>query len=293
MNRYYYGKSGQGDFTPEKLPRTRGALFREMLKLHPGDLLKLNLLYAVIWLPAALVLLVSVSSWLYTDAAEAPALSSFLMSLSLMLAPCVAITGPLTAGAAYITRCWASDRHVFLWADFKGTAKSNLKQALIISALTGLLLPAGLFSFFFYGDLAASMPVMVIPQVLVAAVGLLWSLMLLYIYPLMVSYRLRLRDLLKNALLLAVGCLPWSLGLRLGHSLPAMVCLLLVRVTGSLWPLLLLAVWELVFGLALSRFTTASVTNAAFDRYLNPYIEGAVTRRGMAPEEKQEKPRKR
>lgn len=37
MNRYFYGKSGQGDFEKEDLPQTRWQLFWEMLRVRfPG-----------------------------------------------------------------------------------------------------------------------------------------------------------------------------------------------------------------------------------------------------------------
>ena len=34
MNRYYYGKSGKGDYTKEDLPQTRWQLFWEMLRVR-------------------------------------------------------------------------------------------------------------------------------------------------------------------------------------------------------------------------------------------------------------------
>ena len=35
VHNYYYGKSGQGDYTPEDLPKTRLQLFFEMLRVLP------------------------------------------------------------------------------------------------------------------------------------------------------------------------------------------------------------------------------------------------------------------
>ena len=52
MNRYYYGKSGKGDYTKEDLPQTRWQLFWEMLRVRLSGLIRLNLMYAVAWLPA-------------------------------------------------------------------------------------------------------------------------------------------------------------------------------------------------------------------------------------------------
>ena len=52
MNRYFYGKSGQGDFEKEDLPQTRWQLFWEMLRVRFSGLMRLNLMYVIVWLPA-------------------------------------------------------------------------------------------------------------------------------------------------------------------------------------------------------------------------------------------------
>ena len=56
MNRFYYGKSGKGDYTTEDLPETRWQLFWEMLRIRFASLFKLNLMYAAAWLPAMIVI---------------------------------------------------------------------------------------------------------------------------------------------------------------------------------------------------------------------------------------------
>ena len=62
MNNYYYGKSGKGDFLKEDLPETRMQLFRDTLRTRLSGLCRLNLIYAIAWIPAALVLLLNVSN---------------------------------------------------------------------------------------------------------------------------------------------------------------------------------------------------------------------------------------
>ena len=60
MNNYYYGKSGKGDFRKEDLPTTRKQLFFDTLKTRLSALCRLNLLYAVVFLPAIIVLMMGV-----------------------------------------------------------------------------------------------------------------------------------------------------------------------------------------------------------------------------------------
>ena len=41
----------------------------------------------------------------------------------------------------------------------------------------------------------------------------------------------------------------------------------------------------MIIGFSLSRFITASYTNAVFDRYINPRIEGAKVNQGLREKE--------
>ena len=54
-----------------------------------------------------------------------------------------------------------------------------------------------------------------IPRMLTLGLGLVWALGLVFMYPLMVSYRLTFRQLVKNGLMLAVARLPMTIGIRL------------------------------------------------------------------------------
>ena len=53
--------------------------------------------------------------------------------------------------------------------------------------------------------------------------------------------------------------------------------------------MLFLFAWYLLIGFSLSRFITASYTNAVFEKYINPQIEGAPVNRGLRdPEDEDE-----
>ena len=56
MNRYYYGKSGKGDYTKDDLPTNRWQLFWEMLRVRFSALFRLNMMYMVIWIPVIVVI---------------------------------------------------------------------------------------------------------------------------------------------------------------------------------------------------------------------------------------------
>lgn len=294
MNNFYYGKSGKGDYRKEDLPKNRWELFWEMLRIRFSALMRLNLMYMVVWLPAMIVLMIAAMSalTLLGEAATteemmqsfSETIGSVVMSTLLLLVPCIAITGPCTAGVCYVTRNWARDEHAFIWSDFKDAVKENWKQGLAISVITGLLPLVVYVCWNFYSAMAAENPVMVIPQVLTAMIGLIWMISVTYFYPLMVSYKLKMRELLRNGLLLAVARLPFSLGVRLLHMVPTAIALVCAFFFNPIWSVMGLFAYYLLFGFGLSRFVTASYTNAVFDRFINSRIEGAVINRGLSQE---------
>ena len=308
MNNYYYGKAGKGDYRKEDLPRTRWQLFWEMLRVRFSGLVQLNLITALAWLPTMYVISLLVNgvygfaeaaSIVAADSANATAeqlllwenrqafFSALTMRTLLYLAPCIALTGPLQAGMAHVTRNWARDEHAFIWADFKEGVKENWKQGLGVSIITGLVPLMVFLGWQVYGQLGAQSALFVPLQMITLLVGILWMMAVTFLYPLMVGYRLPFGALLRNALLLAVGRLPHTAGVRLVMLVPTLIAAAFAfLVPGyALYALMALAGYYLLIGNALARFVYASFSNAAFDRFINPRIEGAQVDRGLAPQD--------
>lgn len=306
MNSYYYGKSGKGDYTPDDLPKNRWQLFLEMLRTRMSGLCRMNLMYFVAWLPA----MIAISLWVVSfgvalnnsfpvdeagniiEEVAANGVQSFWQTMNdmnfmtlLILIPCIAITGPFTAGLSYVTRNWARDEHAFPWADYKDAIKANWKQGLLVSTITGCVPFLVYICWRFYGDMAVGNAVWVIPQMLILMLGILWALAVTYMYPMMVTYQMNFRTIIRNSFILAVGRLPGSVGIRLLHCVPTVLFTVIFLLTLQPWVLMLLFAYYLIFGFAFSRFITASFTNAVFDKYINSRIEGAQVNRGLSQED--------
>lgn len=309
MNSYYYGKSGKGDYNPEDLPKTRWQLFLEMLRTRLSGLCRLNLTYVVAWLPLMIVMAVGGLSLLTTltnavtvdetgvvaDVIDQTVLAQtyqtandlIFMTLLIMI-PCIAITGPFTAGMCYVTRNWARDEHAFVWSDYKDAIKANWKQGLAVSAITGCVPFLVYICWRFYGNMAAENGIWIIPQMFILMLGLLWALAVTYMYPMMVTYKMNLRTILRNSFILAIGRLPTSVGVRLLHCVPMILFMAIFLMTFQPVVLIILFAYYAVFGFGLSRFITASYTNAVFDKYINSRIEGAQVNRGLSQEDDDE-----
>ena len=308
MNNYYYGKSGKGDYQKDDLPRTRWQLFWEMLRVRFAGLFRLNIVSVIAWLPAMYVLIqlmsnlfniAGVAQTVEMDPSAAtpeqlelvqnlrPLYNSVIMRSLLLLVPAIAITGPFQAGMAYVTRNWARDEHAFVWSDFKDALIGNWKQSLVISFITGLVPLIVYVGYQFYGDMGQQNMLFVVPQMLTAMLGLVWTLALVYFYPMMVTYKLNLRTLLRNAFLLSIGRLPQTAGARLVMLVPTLLALAVswFMPAYTIYALMVLAGYYLLIGNALARFVYASLSNAVFDKFINTRLEGVQINRGLAKEE--------
>lgn len=313
MNRFYYGKSGKGDYTKEDLPTTRWQLFWEMLRVRFASLFKLNVLYMIAWIPAIIVIgrgvmlaysglanLMEQQAMLMSgeiteevfrqvNADFMEAVKALLMQTLVLLVPALAVTGPFTAGISYVTRNWARDEHAFVFSDFFDAVKDNWKQALLTSVITGFVPLLLYVCITFYGEMTSQSLLYAIPQALVVMVGIVWLSALMYIYPQMVTYKINYKGLIRNSIIMVIGRLPMTIGVKLITLVPLMICLAVCLLTPyAQYALLIYAAYYIVLGYALSRFIQASYANAVFDRYLNVNIEGAQVGRGLYNEEDDE-----
>lgn len=300
FDRLYYGKAGKRDYTERDMPQNRVSLFFMVFRDHVFDLVKVNLLQIVFWIPfilwtylnLAVIQQLDVQAILEAENGAQTLLSTmsgYLFVWLVGLIPCLAITGPSSAGAAYIMRNWARDQHAFLFSDFKDAFKGNWKQALLTSAVTSVVPLVAYTAMTYYGALAAQNMLMFVPLVIALCVTLLWTLMLPLMYPMMIGYELRFMDLIKNALLMACAKLPNMICARLITALPVLGIFAAVYF-GSSIGLLIASLYWLFFGFALSRLVYASFANGVFDKYLNPNIEGAPVGLGLRPQDEDDLP---
>ena len=320
MNSYFYGKSGKGDYRKEDLPKNRWQLFWEMLRVRLSALCRINLTTFAVWIPTMIVVALLINALVSSSGTErltdeatgteytalvyeeqvdeagnviarggSTPVQGLLQMIFLLLIPCLLITGPVQAGLAYVTRNWARDEHAFPWGDFKDAVKENWKQALGVSAITAVLPFILYVCYRFYGQMQQSSLLFMIPQMLTLGLGMVWWLALVFMYPMMVSYRMTFRQLIRNGLLLAVARLPMTVGVRLCTLIPTLIAAAVMLFTGAwLYALLGLGLYYVVIGFAFTRFVYASFTNGVFDRFINSRIEGVEINRGLAREEDEE-----
>ena len=209
-----------------------------------------------------------------------------ISNLVLFAIPCILITGPVEAGLAYVTRNWARDEHAFVWSDFKDAIKANWKQSLVVSAITSVLPFIVYVCWTFYGQQSQQNAFFIVPQMLVLVLAFIWMLGLVYMYPLIVTYQAKIREIIKNGILLGIGRLPQTVGICLLHLLPVGIVLFLLMYTSiGYYAFMAIILYYLLFGIAFARFINASLSNAVFDKYINSHIAGAKVNQGLRSDE--------
>ncbi len=139
----------------------------------------------------------------------------------------------------------------------------------------------------FYGTMANTKSfVFMIPLAILFLVFIVWKLSEMIIYTLMVTYDLKTKDLIRNAILLTVGNLPLAVGIKLLTALiPAIAIALAIFIPSIEVPVLLvLGLLCLLYLPAFNRLITCSYSNALCEKYLNTKI-GAPTNIGLRPDD--------
>lgn len=217
-----YSKAGPG-VSKDALEKNRFFLFFELLGRKFSKMIPLNMMYFVTLLPLALGLFLSlrvnpavmengvlnVQAW-----GKAPLLvfSGDIVGL-IALAVSLFITGPATCGFTYVIRNMQRQEHAWIFSDFREHFAKNFKQGVAMSIID--LVAAFLFyvAFCFY---SYTMPVTMPDSSLIASVAkyfivilsIVFAVMHFYIYTMIVTFDMKLKDIFKNALIFTFAKLP-------------------------------------------------------------------------------------
>jgi len=282
FNRMYSGKN-RSDFTEDQLPNNRFALFFDMLKIRFFKLIQLNLMFLIFLLPL-IFFLWSFVMYLQIET-DAELVMQMLKQTLVFCIPCFGIAGIGMTGIVYIARNWARDEHAWVWSDYIDTIKTNWKQGLILGLGNGLLIAVMVNAGIFYAvNTHINSWFYALGWTMVVLLAVL-AMINIYIWPMIITYDLKLTQQIKNAVVLALGRLPFSLLFLVITLLPGVVGLLFMQYQ---YVALVVFLYYALFGFAFHAFINVSYTNAVFDRFINARIEGARLNQGLRVEDDDE-----
>ncbi len=257
-----YTKPGPG-IPKDAPPKAPIVVFFGIYTRKFWNLVKINLMFNLFNLPAVLAVIFASMYVIQGQIADDPAmdlLTRFILGSIVLCVPLITV-GPAQAGYTYILRNYSREEHAFLWWDFKEHALKNFKQSLIISIIDffALILFGIVVNFYFkYSTDSNTVAMfMVFARTIIIFAFIVYLIMHMYIYPMLVTFKLTIRQLYKNALIFALAKFLPNLGILL-------LCIVLI---------LLSFYFSTFIGIVLFLFITVSTIGLITNFYVYPKLK--------------------
>lgn len=217
-----YTKPGKGVEKGE--PEKKGvARFCQLYFRKFWKYLQLNILYIITCIPALLIY------WFLFSSYFAPAFQSLIESQQvteeqvylsvniLAIASAVIMVlifggSPCASGFHYVLRNYVREEHSWLWSDFWRHTGRNWKQSFAMFFIDLVVVNILLFGIRFYHQMAATGGAMhflyLFLLILAIFVFVVYAVMHQYIWTMIVTFELKLKQIVKNAFLLTVMAFP-------------------------------------------------------------------------------------
>lgn len=215
-------------------------------------MVKLNLLYLVFMLPV--ILISFLLCFIYDSPTEI--FNNIMKALSqgkvvalpiLPFLPWI-FSGPITAGLTYVLRNYSNQKHAFIVSDFVEHTTKNFKQGMIVGIIGTAVVYMFLTALAFY--------IKMLPLPVVLSVGALFALVLLhtsyYVFPIMVTFDLKLTDIIKNSMIFSVAKSPLNLFITVVIFAVHIALLWYIPILWAVLMVLILPVWS---GFTMNYFT--------------------------------------
>lgn len=166
--------------------------------------------------------------------------------------PVVTIGASVTALMS-VTMKMARDREGYMWAGFWKSFKQNFKQSTIIWIIMILVATVlGTDIYFFYSSTAGYAKFLL---AFMLGISLVCFCVAVYIFPLQAQFENTIKQTMKNALLMAIRHLPWTILIVVILGVSAVLIWLFIGIT-------------IFFGFGLTAFILGFIFNHIFVRYI-------------------------
>ena len=203
---FFSTKEGKGVEKIEYTPRF--TLFWEIFARKIWLLIKSNFIYLLTSILAVMFLWMGYGTIARGELATLKG-AAFLSASTLYLS--VVGIGFIMPGLTFLTRYFSRQRHVWVFSDFFEQLVTNFKKGVVLFCVDSLLIYLATVAFALYGELALNNTVMLIPLGFLAVCLLVYFMMHFYMYPILVTFDLNLKYVLKDSLLLTLAHLPWNI----------------------------------------------------------------------------------
>lgn len=252
--------------------KNRFFFFFEMLGRKFTKLVPLNLLYVITLIPLFLLIALTVrfhpgmydanGDFAATNISSAPlfAINIFpsdphFFVVVLLLVASVLLTGPATCGMTFVLRNMQREEHAWIFSDFKERFVKNFKQGVAMSAID-IFVPIILYNAFaFY---TYEMP-FAIGKYFIIFLAVMFIMMRYYIYTMIVTFDMKIKDILRNSVIFAIAKLPLN-----------------IFITFVILLILFLSIWYMMVGFILLILITLSLLGFFIVYSVYPTIEASM-----------------
>lgn len=291
------GKDNLPDFTTDRLPGSRWAVFKDVFFNRLGAMAKISLLTFLFALPLV-VWIIFMSIVRNAEGTMIPYSSNFGLGYPIVTdavaqgevraiyytiqtfavaVPLFMLAGLGFAGAFQTLKLLSWGEGVSVAGTFFRGIKQHWFSFLWIFLFVGLSV-----FMFMYGMTVYETPTYlskgwrVAIMILVAIQFVMMLCLLMYLTTQNVTYKLGLIGLLKNSMLFTIALLPQNLFFLLLSATPiALILLLPSAISALLWMLFI------VLGIAFTLLVWTVYTQWVYDKFVNDHVKGAVKNRGM------------
>ncbi|MBP7401357.1 MAG: YesL family protein [Clostridia bacterium] len=191
----------------------------------------------------------------------------FLVSMAMF------VLGPVHAGMTYVLRNYSREEHAFIWSDFWEHAKKNAGQSLVASLIGIVASVAMVVSLGFYRSVIDNQFLRLLVTGFILLVFTIFTVMQMYIYPMMVTFKLSLKNIYKNAFLFFTLRLFPNLGIFLIGIVLNLIVPALLLVFLQLLGFYILILYYVVIGFGIQFLLTNFYAYQQLDRFMIQRLE--------------------
>lgn len=304
ITRLLEGKEKSEEYARSTLPTNRWQLFWDIFKGNFGKIVKVNLLVLLFLIPSIAVIVIRIlmensNGVLYPFGANLgvgyPSMPSLIglsesltmrldlfMYLALVVSMLIAAVG--LSGGMYVVRNMVWTEGIFVANDFWRGVKLNYKNALqtalffiIILTLSTYLINMTDYVLTVQSEISTSRRVLLqISRAISYFTIFLGGMLSLWMIALGVNYKQKFFMMLRNAFLLTIGMFPQTIFFAFLALLPFLLFLI-----GSNLITIIAVIIVILFAFAYALLVWLDFAQWAFDKFINPKIEGAKVGRGI------------
>ena len=259
-----YTKPGPG-IPKNAPPKSRPRIFFEVFGRKFWNIIKINLLYTIFNIPGLIFLFIGTQFMFPNIMFNDVEIDLYLRLMFGAFFVCFPVLcfGPAQAGMTFCLRNYAREEHAFIWGDFKEHGMKNIKESIAICLIDFGAFLLLCIAINFYGQLISQQKIWALFTFGVIALAfLLFAMMHLYIYPMLVTFHITVRQIYKNALIFATIRFIPNIGILL---LCAAIVIATFLIT-EIGVLLFLLITSSLIGLIINFYAYPTIKKYMIDR---------------------------